>query len=159
MLFSHKAIVTTLFVSQAFGCLHFNATLEDNSLSVYSWDDANNNNATNKEDIICKGHDLKPVASCQWSVPCTFADNSKSDTIFDVFLDPNNKRFLDVIYQYTNPLAANLQAGDDVFLFNFRVASVDGKKFKGREFCAQYDITRLIKPEALKNPCDSLDTC
>ncbi|KAK4507926.1 hypothetical protein PRZ48_001661 [Zasmidium cellare] len=161
MLFSYKLFAASLLASKALGCLYFNATLEDNKLSVYSWDDANNNNATNPEDIICKGDNLDSVEENQWSVECSKADNAKSDTVFDVFLEPNTKRFLDIIYRYSNPNAAGLQRGDDAdeFLFNFRVASVDGRFFKSREFCAQYDILRLINPDALKNPCDSLDTC
>ncbi|KAI5356847.1 hypothetical protein Slin14017_G127810 [Septoria linicola] len=158
------ALASSLFASSAYGCLYFNATLTDTKLSVYSWDDANNNNATNPEDIICSGTDLEATSEGQWSVPCTRADNAKSDTVFDVFLEPNTKRFLDVIYRYSNPNAEGLQlaAGGespDEFYFNFRVGSVDGSFFKGREFCTQYDLLRLVKPEALKNECDSLDTC
>lgn len=158
------ALASSLFASSAYGCLYFNATLTDTKLSVRSWDDANNNNATNPEDIICSSDNLEQMAPGQWSIPCSRADNAKSDTVFDVFLEPNTKRFLDIIYRYSNPGAEGLQlaAGGenpDEFYFNFRVASVDGSFFKSREFCGQYDILRLIKPEALKNECDSLDTC
>ena len=156
--------VASTFFAGANACLYFNATLTDTKLSGYSWDDANNNNAANPEDILCQGQNLDQESDGYWSVPCARADNATSDTVFDVFLNKDNTRFLDVIYKYSNPEAAGLQQGSgdpnpDEFYFNFRVGSVDGKFFKSREFCAQYDLFRLLKPEALKNPCDSLDSC
>ncbi|KAM3416444.1 hypothetical protein BST61_g8039 [Cercospora zeina] len=156
--------VASTFFAGANACLYFNATLTDTKLSVYSWDDANNNNRTNAEDIICKADNLDPKSDGYWTVPCARADNAQSDTVFDVFLNKDNTRFMDIIYKYSNPQAADLQSGSgdphpDEFYFNFRVGSLDGSFFKAREFCVQYDLLRLVKPEALKNPCDSLDTC
>lgn len=160
MLSTYKSLATLLLVSKALGCPYFNATLEDNKLSVYGWDDANNNNATNPEDIICKGDNLNFCQRKPVERECSRADNAESDTEFDVFLEPTMKRFSDIIYRYFNPNAADLQMGDSVeeFLFNFRVASVDGRFFKSGEFCAQYAILRLINPDGLKNLCDSLDS-
>lgn len=158
---------TALLAGSVQGCLYFNATLapNHNRLTVFSWDDANNNNASNPEDIRCEGTNLSPRRENYWSVPCrSQIPNAQSDTVFDVFLDKDTGRFLDIIYRYSNPGAQGLQEGandqnPDEFYYNFRVGSVDGLFFKSREFCAQYDLFRLIKPEALKNPCDSLDSC
>lgn len=160
-------LATSLFSSSAVATLYFNATLcADQTISVHSWDDANNNGRQNPQDIVCKGDNLKPTAQdpVTWTVNCNSLDNAKSDTVFDVFLSPDNKRFLDVIYRYSNPNAQGLNevAGGekpDEFYFNFRVGSIDGKFFKSREFSAQQDILSLVKPESLKNPCDSLDSC
>ncbi|EME86682.1 uncharacterized protein MYCFIDRAFT_210580 [Pseudocercospora fijiensis CIRAD86] len=159
---SAVVLLTSLLCSSVSATLYFNATLSGTSLTVNSWDDTNNDGKQQPQDIICSGKDLQPVSSYQWMVKCTGGpDKRKSDTVFDVFLEPNTKRFLDVIYRYSNPDASALNVGDnaDQFLFNFRVGSVDGKFFKSREFAAQQDILHLVKPEALKNPCDSLDSC
>ncbi|KAK4635031.1 Ecp52 [Fulvia fulva] len=164
---SLAVLATSLFSSSAVATLYFNATLSaDNTISVHSWDDSNNNGGQNPEDIVCKGDNLQPTAQdpVTWTVDCTSLDNAKSDTVFDVFLNPDNKRFIDVIYRYSNPNAQGLNEvgggeNPDEFYFNFRVGSVDGKFFKSREFGAQQDILNLVKPESLKNPCDSLDTC
>lgn len=158
------AVIGSLFVSQTYACIYFNATLTpDQKLSVYSWDDKNNSNRTDAHDIFCIGNDLTPVSDNHWTVKCNEQEDAKSDTVFEVYLEPVTTRFIDIIYQYSNPDDENLQEGKsenpDEFLFNFRVGSVDGKFFKAREFCGQYDLFRLIKPEALKNPCDSLDSC
>ncbi|EME48848.1 hypothetical protein DOTSEDRAFT_67792 [Dothistroma septosporum NZE10] len=170
MHFSSTALVvlaTSLFSTSAVATLYFNATLSaDQTICVHSWDDSNNNGRPNPEDIVCKGNNLHPTSQdpVTWTVDCTRLDNAKSDTVFDVFLNTDNKRFLDVIYRYSNPNAQGLNepAGGekpDEFFFNFRVGSIDGRFFKSREFAAQQDILSLVKPESLKNPCDSLDSC
>ncbi|KXT15862.1 hypothetical protein AC579_10418 [Pseudocercospora musae] len=159
---SAVVLLASLLYSSVSATLYFNATLHDTSLTVNSWDDTNNDGKQQPQDIICTGRDLKPVSTNQWNVKCTGGpDNRKSETVFDVFLEPNTKRFLDVIYRYSNPDVAALNVGEDPdqIFFNFRVGSVDGKFFKSREFAAQQDILHLVKPEALKNPCDSLDSC
>lgn len=165
-------LLSSLLSTSVTATLYFNATLHDTSLTVHSWDDNNNDGKQQPQDVICTGTNLSPESSTgfspgvhSWKVPCTGGpDQRKSETIFEVFLDPYTKRFLDVIYRYSNPNVAALQEtggleSPDEVLFNFRVASVDGKFFKSREFGAQQDILGLVKPEALKNPCDSLDSC
>jgi hypothetical protein len=160
---SVAAVIGSLFVSSAYSCLYFNATIEGDKISVYSWDDANNNDKLEPADIVCQGQSLAPVSENYWNVPCSKADNAKSDTLFEIFREPVTKRFLDVIYRYSNPNAQGLQEGKDAnpdeFLFNFRTASVNGSFFKSREFCAQHDILELVLPQALKNPCDSTHDC
>lgn len=148
------AVAALLFSTRALACLHFNATLtDDHKLTVNSWDDSNNNDAVQPQDHICRGTDLSLVSGKdnQWSVPC-----DTHGTVFDVFLDKNSGRFLDIFFSYENKEAAGLNVdGSQDFFFNFRVGSRDGKWFKAREFCAQNDILSLIRPEALKNAADS----
>ncbi|KAF2765229.1 hypothetical protein EJ03DRAFT_355026 [Teratosphaeria nubilosa] len=170
MLFKVNTLVlasTLLLPSLTTACLNWNASIsEDNVLTFYAADDANNNNITDptKEpaDTICQSPELVVSGNNgslqelgHWFVPC-----SKEGAQLQVFRDHANPYFIDVVYAYYNPeVAAELQPGDPQFSFSWRGASLNGKTWKGREFCAQYDLLRLIKPEALKNPCDSLDTC
>jgi hypothetical protein len=146
--------LTAALVPTAYSCLYWNTTIEDNKLTAWIWDDANNNNRTNPEDTICQAHAITPYANNYWRIPC-----DHTDILLEAFLDSSNSRFIDFIYQYSNPNAAALQTGDPDFSFTWRGASRDGHFFKGREFCAQYDILALVKPEALKNPCDSDPSC
>ncbi|KAH9844937.1 Extracellular protein 52 [Teratosphaeria destructans] len=166
--FTGLAVASTLLLpALTTACLNWNASISEyNTLTFYAADDANNNNITDpvKEpaDTICQGTDIVVSGSNgsfqdlgHWFVPC-----SKDGAELQVFRDATNPYFIDVVYAYYNPeAAAELQPGDPQFYFNWRGASLNGKTWKGREFCAQYDLLRLIKPEALKNECDSLDTC